>query len=67
MSVGALVVDSGAFIKGAPVEKWGGRVFTVQEVVDEIRDVSTRRRLQVLPYELVFREPTQAALHHGEP
>ena len=65
MSVGVLVVDSGAFIKGAPVERWGERVYTVKEVVEEIRDANTRRRLQVLPYDLVFREPTQAALHHG--
>ena len=64
--IGALVVDSGAFIKAAPLEKWSERVITVREVVEEIRDANTRRRLQVLPYELVFREPTQEALHHGE-
>ena len=61
-----IVADSGAFIKAAPLEKWAGRVLTVKEVVEEIRDVHTRRRLQVLPYELVFREPSQEALHHGE-
>lgn len=64
--VEVLVADSGAFIKAAPLERWAGSVLTVKEVVEEIRDVHTRRRLQVLPYELVFREPSQEALHHGE-
>jgi RNA-binding protein NOB1 len=41
-------------------------VLTVKEVAEEIRDARTRRRLQVLPYELVFREPSQEALHRGE-
>ena len=60
------MADSGAFIKAAPLERWSGKVFTVKEVVEEIRDVNTRRRLQVLPFELVFREPSQEALRHGE-
>lgn len=66
VGVEVLVADSGAFIKAAPLEKWAGRVSTVKEVVEEIRDVHTRKRLQVLPYKLVFREPSQEALHHGE-
>ena len=66
VGVEVLVADSGAFIKAAPLEKWAGKVLTVKEVVEEIRDVHTRRRLQVLPYELVFREPSKKALHHGE-
>ena len=65
-AVECLVVDSGAFIKAAPLERWSGKVFTVREVVEEIRDANTRRRLQVLPYELVFREPTQEAIRHGK-
>ena len=65
-AIGVLVVDAGAFIKGAPLEKWSENVVTVREVVSEIRDVNTRRRLQVLPYDLSFREPSQEALYHGE-
>ena len=65
-AIAVLVVDSGAFIKGAPLEKWSGNVVTVREIVSEIRDINTRRRLQVLPYDLSFREPSQEALHHGE-
>ena len=64
--IGILVVDSGAFIKVAPVEKWSSRVVTVKEVISEIRDEHTRRRLLVLPYKLHFQEPTQVAIQHGK-
>lgn len=61
-----LVADSGAFIKGAPLENWSSKVVTVKEVVEEIRDEYTRRRLQVLPFELSFITPTFSALQQGE-
>ena len=64
--VGILVADSGPFIKGAPLESWSRNVVTVKEVVTEIKDSNTRQRLQVLPYELSFREPSHDALCHGE-
>ena len=60
-----LVADSNAFIKGVPLEKLSDQVVTVKDVVSEIRDAETRRRLQVLPYELSFREPSQSAIRHG--
>jgi len=63
--VDTLVVDSGAFIKGAPLQDWSTSLVTVKEVLSEIRDIHTRRRLQVLPYDLTFREPTPSALHYG--
>ena len=63
--IGILIADSGAFIKDAPLEKWTKNVITVREVVSEIRDISTRTRLQVLPYNLSFREPSHDAVHHG--
>ena len=63
--IGVLVADSGAFIRGAPLQQWSSKVTTVREVVSEIRDKATRERLQVLPYELVFREPSVKALQHG--
>ena len=64
--VGTLVVDSGAFIKGAPLREWSQNVVTVREILDEVRDVNTRRRLQVLPFDCSFREPSSQALRHGE-
>ena len=64
--VAVLVADSGAFINGAPLENWSSNVVTVNEVVEEIRDENTRRRLQVLPYDLSFCTPTLAAIQHGK-
>lgn len=61
-----LVADSGAFIKGAPLQQWSSNIVTIKDVVNEIRDANTRQRLQVLPYELTFREPSQAAISHGK-
>lgn len=61
-----LVADSGAFIRTSPLEKWSSHVVTVKEVVTEVRDEATRSRLQILPYELHLKEPSQAALQHGE-
>ena len=57
-----LVVDSGGFIKNAPLRDLGDNVVTLQGVVDEIRDKETRKRLQVLPYDLHFRNPTSRGL-----
>jgi len=57
-----LVVDSGGFIKNAPLREIASHVVTLRDVVDEIRDKPTRQRLQVLPYELEFRQPTSKGL-----
>lgn len=53
-----VVADAGAFLKNAALQEIGTHIYTVRDVVDEVRDKPTRRRLAVLPYELVFREPT---------
>lgn len=58
-----LVVDSGAFIKNAPINDIGMNICTVKEVVNEVLDKNTRNRLQVLPYEINFREPSAEAIH----
>lgn len=42
-----LVVDSGGFIKNAPLREIASHVVTLRDVVDEIRDKPTRQRLQV--------------------
>ena len=65
MEIGKLVADSGAFIRGAPLQKWSKTVVTVRDVIAEIRDKVTRERLQVLPYELSFREPSSDSIRHG--
>ncbi|XP_061450525.1 RNA-binding protein NOB1 isoform X2 [Rhineura floridana] len=52
-----VVADAGAFLRGAPLQEIGKNIYTIREVVTEIRDKETRRRLAVLPYQLHFKEP----------
>ncbi|XP_068941574.1 RNA-binding protein NOB1 isoform X1 [Petaurus breviceps papuanus] len=52
-----VVADAGAFLRDAALQDIGKTVYTIREVVTEIRDKATRRRLAVLPYELHFKEP----------
>ncbi|KAJ6652514.1 hypothetical protein lerEdw1_011484 [Lerista edwardsae] len=52
-----VVADAGAFLRGAPLQEIGRNIYTIREVVAEIRDKETRRRLAVLPYELRFKQP----------
>lgn len=53
-----LVVDSVAFLKNAPIYEIAVNVYTVRSVIDEIKDKATKERLQVLPDDLILREPT---------
>jgi len=57
-----LVVDSGGFIKNAPLRDLGHNIITLPQVVDEIRDKATLQRLQVLPYELQLRKPSSEGI-----
>uniref|UniRef100_A0A4W3J506 RNA-binding protein NOB1 n=1 Tax=Callorhinchus milii TaxID=7868 RepID=A0A4W3J506_CALMI len=60
MAAGAVdhvVADAGAFLKNAPLQEIGKNIYTLKEVVNEIRDKETKRRLAVLPYQLTFKEP----------
>nr|ACO15470.1 RNA-binding protein NOB1 [Caligus clemensi] len=57
-----LIVDSGGFIRNAPLGSLSGGVISLYEVVDEIKDKSTKERLQVLPYELQFKSPSTEAI-----
>ncbi|XP_068615276.1 RNA-binding protein NOB1 [Brachionichthys hirsutus] len=52
-----VVADAGAFLKRAPLQDIGRNIYTLRDVVDEIRDKPTRRSLAFLPYQLVFKEP----------
>ncbi|KAF6018660.1 NOB1 [Bugula neritina] len=58
-----VIVDSGAFIRNAPVKDISDNVYTVADVVSEIKDKATRQRLQVLPYVIKFVEPDKDCLH----
>uniref|UniRef100_A0A8D2DXV9 RNA-binding protein NOB1 n=1 Tax=Sciurus vulgaris TaxID=55149 RepID=A0A8D2DXV9_SCIVU len=52
-----VVADAGAFLRDAALQDIGKNIYTIREVVSEIRDKATRRRLAVLPYELRFKQP----------
>ncbi|XP_010900174.2 RNA-binding protein NOB1 isoform X1 [Esox lucius] len=52
-----VVADAGAFLKKAPLQEIGKNIYTVKDVVEEIRDKPTRRSLSFLPYQLNFKEP----------
>ena len=60
------MADSGAFIKRAPLGKWSPKVVTVKEVLSEVKDKSTRQRLQVSPFEIQLREPTLSSIQYGK-
>ncbi|XP_064872448.1 RNA-binding protein NOB1-like [Oncorhynchus nerka] len=52
-----VVVDAGGFLKKALLQDIGKNIYTLKDVVEEIRDKPTRRSLAFLPYQLNFREP----------
>lgn len=53
-----LVVDSGGFIKNTALQEIGENIYTLPEVISEIKDKATKQRLQVLPYEINYRVPS---------
>ena len=57
-----LVIDSGGFIKNAPIREICNNAYTIPEVVAEIKDKETRKRLKMLPYELHFKDPNVQAI-----
>ncbi|XP_011617989.1 RNA-binding protein NOB1 isoform X1 [Takifugu rubripes] len=52
-----VVADAAAFLRKAPLQDIGKNIYTLKDVVDEIRDKPTRRSLSFLPYQLNFKEP----------
>lgn len=57
-----LVVDTSAFIKNAQLQDVAENCYTVQGVVDEIKNDRQLKRLVVLPYSLQVREPDSDVL-----
>ena len=52
-----LVVDSGAFLRNAPLQNLGENIYTCSEVLGEIKSKWAKDQLQVLPYEIKIKEP----------
>uniref|UniRef100_A0A672ZNX3 Ribonuclease PIN domain-containing protein n=1 Tax=Sphaeramia orbicularis TaxID=375764 RepID=A0A672ZNX3_9TELE len=61
-----VVADAGAFLKKSPLQEIGRNIYTLRDVVNEIRDKPTRRSLAVLPYQLNLKEPHPEHIHTGE-
>ncbi|KAK2854346.1 hypothetical protein Q5P01_007007 [Channa striata] len=59
-----VVADAGAFLKKAPLQEIGRNIYTLRDVVNEIRDKPTRRSLAFLPYQLIFKEPNPEHIRH---
>uniref|UniRef100_A0A914D4Q9 RNA-binding protein NOB1 n=1 Tax=Acrobeloides nanus TaxID=290746 RepID=A0A914D4Q9_9BILA len=57
-----LVVDTGGFIKNAKIIDIGAVIYTISEVISEIKDKATRQRLECLPYTLNLKQPSQESL-----
>ncbi|KAK3873034.1 hypothetical protein Pcinc_021931 [Petrolisthes cinctipes] len=52
-----LVADTAAFIQGVPLWEYGEEVFSLPEVIGEIRDRQTRQRVEALPIPITMRQP----------
>ncbi|XP_062861288.1 RNA-binding protein NOB1 [Trichomycterus rosablanca] len=52
-----VVADAGAFLKNAALHEIGKTIYTLKDVVNEIRDKQTKKNLAFLPYQLNFKEP----------
>ncbi|XP_053696580.1 RNA-binding protein NOB1 [Sabethes cyaneus] len=57
-----LVVDTSAFIKNVQLQDFADKCYTVQGVLDEIKNDRQLKRLVVLPYQLTVREPDSELL-----
>lgn len=60
-----LIVDSSVLIKQAPLKDITNRAYTIEGVVDEIRDENTRRSLQVLPFDFIVKDPHHDSIKYG--
>ena len=57
-----LVVDSGGFLTNAPLRDLANNLVTLTDVVGEIRDKEARQRLEVMPLDLSYRQPSAEAV-----
>lgn len=57
-----LVADSGAFIKRAPLQDLGAAIYSVSEVIDELKCEKSRHLLESIPYEIFIQEPSKQSL-----
>jgi rRNA maturation endonuclease Nob1 len=61
----SLVIDSGPLIKGTNVRSFAGKIYTVPEVISEIRDKHSRDFLNQISFSLQIKVPSDEALKEG--
>lgn len=59
-----VVADAGAFIRDAPLRNIGEKIYSLPEVVNEIKDKATKQRLQFLPYQIIFKQPSPESIRY---
>nr|XP_045583783.1 RNA-binding protein NOB1-like isoform X1 [Procambarus clarkii] len=52
-----LVVDTAAFVKNVPLWEYGEELFSLPEVIEEIRDKQTRQRVEAMIVPITMRQP----------
>lgn len=57
MKCSYLVVDTAAFVKNVPIWEYGEKMYSLQEVIEEIRDKQTREWLEAMPVPVTMRDP----------
>ena len=60
-----VVVDTGAIIRGIRLEQLGNELYTIPEVLQEVKDSKARHFLNSLPVPLLEREPSAEAIKKG--
>merc|ERR1712072_1612858 len=55
-----VVLDTAAFIHNVDVSKLGKKLYTVPEVISEIREAKARERFKNRTYEVLFKEPSKS-------
>jgi len=57
-----LVVDTAALIKGVRLERLASELYTIDEVLREVKDESSRRFVAAFPFEIKTRQPSAEAV-----
>src|SRR5688572_19571684 len=63
--VECLVVDSGPLIKGTSIRSFAEKLYTVPEVISEIRDKRSRDFLNQISFDIQVKVPSDEALKEG--
>ncbi|XP_064105801.1 RNA-binding protein NOB1-like [Macrobrachium nipponense] len=62
MKVKHLVIDAAGFVKNLPLWEYGEELYSIPEVIAELRDKATRQRYESLPVAVKMREPQPWAI-----